>query len=114
LWNMPIVTSIAALGVVIGAAYSLWLLKRLFYGPIKPEWLSLPDAKPSELWVLGTLALLTVVFGVYPGWVTQQYDQSVAALSQAYHARLNTPVTAPVALVTPSPVLLGANTTHAE
>jgi NADH-quinone oxidoreductase subunit M len=85
-WSMQTLTIMSAVGVVIGAAYSLWLLKRLFYGPEKPEWAHLKDATPSELVVLGTLALLTVVFGINPSLITQQYDAAVNLIAKPYTA----------------------------
>jgi NADH-quinone oxidoreductase subunit M len=85
-WSMQTFTIVAGLGVVIGAAYSLWLLKRLFYGPAKAEWDKLTDATPSEVFVLGTLALLTIVFGLNPSLITQQYDAAVNSLAKPYVA----------------------------
>ena len=63
----------ASLGVILGAAYMLWLAQRLFYGPQS----ALVEAKPPEdlrlreLAVLGPLAVLMLMMGVAPSiWLT--------------------------------------------
>jgi NADH-quinone oxidoreductase subunit M len=85
-WSMQTFTIVSALGVVIGAAYSLWLLKRLFYGPEKPEWANLTDATPSELAVLGSLAACTLIFGLCPSLVTRAYEDGVNQIAKSYQA----------------------------
>jgi NADH-quinone oxidoreductase subunit M len=94
-WTMQTFTAVAALGVVIGAAYSLWLVKRLFYGPEKPEWANLPDASPSELFVLGSLAVCTIVFGFFPSLITRAYDEGVNAIAAPYQTLRHVSATAP-------------------
>ena len=58
----------AALGVILGAAYMLWLVQRLFYGPESPLAASMPgdDLHFRELAVLWPLAVLMLVMGVAP------------------------------------------------
>jgi NADH-quinone oxidoreductase subunit M len=92
-WSMQTLTIMSATGVVIGAGYSLWLLKRLFYGPEKPEWASLKDATVSEVLTLGTLAIVTIVFGFNPSWITQRYEASlpVAVVPQVKAIAHDTP-----------------------
>ncbi|MBM3451117.1 MAG: NADH-quinone oxidoreductase subunit M [Armatimonadetes bacterium] len=63
---LPVPTAIAALGIVINAAFFLWTIQRVFLGPSNPKWLSLPDVTPREMWALAPLILLMIVFGVYP------------------------------------------------
>jgi NADH-quinone oxidoreductase subunit M len=59
---------LAALGVILSAAYMLWLIQRLFYGPesslaaTKPA----PDLRFTELAALTPLLLLMLVMGVAP------------------------------------------------
>lgn len=61
-------TIAAALGVILGAAYMLWLVQRLFYGPESELTLSKPanDLRFGELAVLCPLALLMLVMGLAP------------------------------------------------
>jgi NADH-quinone oxidoreductase subunit M len=65
-------TIAATVGVILGAAYMLWLIQRLFYGPeselakSKPA----PDLRIGELAVLWPLAVLMLVMGLAPSiWI---------------------------------------------
>lgn len=63
----------AALGVILGAAYMLWLVQRLFYGPESALAASKPgnDLHFGELAVLVPLAVLMLVMGLAPSfWTT--------------------------------------------
>jgi NADH-quinone oxidoreductase subunit M len=63
----------ASLGVILGAAYMLWLVQRLFYGPLSDLAKSRPadDLHFRELAVLWPLAVLMLVMGVAPStWLT--------------------------------------------
>ncbi|WP_373532303.1 NuoM family protein [Vampirovibrio sp.] len=82
-------TFIAGLGVVIGAAYLLWMLKRVFFGPIQARWTSLPDATSSEVFVLLTLTLLVMAFGLYPSLITSEFEPDVTAIADKHYADLN-------------------------
>ncbi len=61
---------IAAFGLILGAAYYLWTLQRMFFGPfhvksdIKPE--QLTDLDKREFGMLVSLALLILIFGIFP------------------------------------------------
>ena len=59
---------IAALGVILSAAYALWLMQRLFYGPESGLATSKPaaDLRLGELVALTPLAVLMLVMGVAP------------------------------------------------
>ena len=62
----------ATLGVILGAAYMLWLVQRLFYGPESELAASTPptDLRAGELAVLWPLAVLMLVMGVAPSvWI---------------------------------------------
>jgi NADH-quinone oxidoreductase subunit M len=59
----------ATLGVILGAAYMLWLVQRLFYGPQSELIAKHPadDLHFRELAVLAPIAVLTLIMGVAPG-----------------------------------------------
>ena len=59
---------LAALGVILGAAYMLWLVQRLFYGPESALATSKPatDLRFGELAVLTPLVVLMLVMGSRP------------------------------------------------
>jgi NADH-quinone oxidoreductase subunit M len=57
----------AATGIVLGAAYLLWLYQRVFFGEItNPANAHLPDLTPREQLTLVPLVLLAFWIGVYP------------------------------------------------
>lgn len=58
---------LAATTLVLGAAYSLWMYKRVIYGPVANEGVaSLSDLNRREFAILGALALAVLVFGIWP------------------------------------------------
>jgi len=63
----PELTVITLVGVVITVAYFLWVIYRIFWGPLNPRWAQLPDVDVRERWTLVPLAALMVIVGVYPG-----------------------------------------------
>lgn len=83
-WSIQTITILSALGVVIGAAYLLWMLKRVFFGPLNDRWKSLPDATPSEVFVLASLAGLIMVYGFFPQLITSHFEPTVTAMTHAY------------------------------
>ncbi|MDQ2716894.1 MAG: NADH-quinone oxidoreductase subunit M [Chloroflexota bacterium] len=62
----PLATAIAVFTMILTAAYLLWMLKRVFYGPFNPKWNWLPDASLRETIPLVTLAAFIVLVGIYP------------------------------------------------
>lgn len=60
----------ATLGLIFGAAYYLWTIQRMFFGPYAIKGIAqqtdLPDLNNRERLVLFPLAVLTFIFGVYP------------------------------------------------
>lgn len=82
-------TFIAGLGVIIGAAYLLWMLKRVFFGPIQERWTTLPDATSSEVFVLATLAILVLAFGFKPSLITAHFEPDVTAIANQHYADLD-------------------------
>lgn len=60
------VTIASALGIVIGAAYVLWLLQRVFLGERNPKYDNLPEISRRELATLVPLAAIVIWVGVYP------------------------------------------------
>src|SRR5208337_2116205 len=69
----------ASLSVILGAAYMLWLVQRLFYGPESELALSKPadDLGFGELAVLWPLAMLMLVMGLAPSIWLPPIEQGV-------------------------------------
>ncbi len=57
---------VAALGIIIVAAFHLWALQRVFLGPLNPKYAQLEEINAREIFCLAPLAFLTLFFGVYP------------------------------------------------
>ena len=63
---------LASTTLIFGAAYSLWMVKRVFYGPIANKHVAeLVDINRREALILGVLAVLVIGFGVYPQPITE-------------------------------------------
>jgi NADH-quinone oxidoreductase subunit M len=75
------ITFIAATTLVTGAAYTLWMYKRVIFGPVANEHVAkLKDLNPREFIVLGLLAVAVLWMGVYPKPVTDVMHASVNEL----------------------------------
>jgi len=59
-------TIIAALSVIITAAYYLWAIQRMMLGKLNPAYRSLPDVNWRERLTLYPLGALIILFGFYP------------------------------------------------
>jgi NADH-quinone oxidoreductase subunit M len=79
----------AALGMVLGAGYMLYLYRRVSFGRITREDLrALLDLSPREYTVFAPLILLTLWMGIYPQSFLSFFEVSVAALLQRHEAAL--------------------------
>lgn len=83
-WNMQVATTVAAIGVVLGAAYLLWMLKRVFFGELPQKWAGLPDLTFSELMVLASLGVLVVAYGFQPQWLVKRFEPWVTSMAMPY------------------------------
>ncbi len=71
----------AASTLVFGAAYTLWMVKRVIFGAVGNEQVAaLKDLNPRETLVLGLLAAAVLFMGVYPNPLTEVMHASVADL----------------------------------
>lgn len=71
---------VASLGIVIGAAYLLWMFMRIFLGPLNEEYKGLTDMSWRERFALIPLCVLVVVLGVYPMPVLDLMGATLAKL----------------------------------
>ena len=73
--------TLAALTLVIGAAYTLWMVKRVYFGPITNENVEkLTDLNKREFAIMAILAVAVVGLGVYPAPIMEVMHTSVANL----------------------------------
>jgi NADH-quinone oxidoreductase subunit M len=71
----------AATALIFGAAYTLWMVKRVYLGAVANDDVnSLEDISSREFLMLGLLAVAVLVMGVYPKPFTDVMDVSVAEL----------------------------------
>ena len=73
----------AATALMFGAAYTLWMYKRVYLGPVTNDHVKeLQDINCREFLVLGVLAVAVLYMGIYPKPFTDVMDVSVAQLLQ--------------------------------
>ncbi len=71
----------AATGVILSAAYALWLYRRVLFGDLIKESLkSITDMNAREVTVFVPLVVMTVLLGVYPSLATDLFGPTVEAL----------------------------------
>ena len=76
---------LATFGVVLGAAYMLWLTKRVIFGATNnSEVKNLNDVNKSEIKMLATLAFFILFFGFYPLPLMETFSVSVNSLIDNY------------------------------
>ena len=75
----------AATGVILSAAYALWLFRRVVMGELIKESLkSIKDMDRREKTLMAPLVVMTLLLGVYPALVTDIIGPSVAALVEGH------------------------------
>ena len=88
-----LVAAIASLGVILAAAYMLWLYKRVVFGSlINKKLLKMPDLNKSEIFILWSLVIPTVFFGFYPEPLINTVEVSVNNLIEMYNYNLTASV----------------------
>ena len=81
-----LVAMIASLGVILGAAYMLWLFKRVVFGDITHQELkSMKDLKTFEIITLTVLAIPILFFGFYPEPLMNSIEASVENTLNMYN-----------------------------
>jgi len=84
-----LVAVLASLGVIFAAAYMLWLYKRVIFGKINNNELKkIYDLNKTEIFILSSLAFLTLFFGFYPEPLLRTIDISVSELIRNYEMDL--------------------------
>src|SRR5690606_19368279 len=79
----PWIAGLAATILISGAAYTLWLYKRVIFGDVANEGVaSLTDIVPREKLVLVLLAIAVLAFGIWPAPIFDMMHASVENLVQ--------------------------------
>jgi NADH-quinone oxidoreductase subunit M len=74
------ITVLALIGLLLGAAYLLWMFKRMFFGDVIEECKSYTDMNAREVAYMVPLCVAVVVFGIYPSPVLNVMRASVGKL----------------------------------
>ena len=81
------VAFIATTGVILSAAYALYLYRRVVFGPLeKPSLKAMKDVNAREIAILAPLVILTILFGFYPAPILDVTAVSVKALVTSLEA----------------------------
>ncbi len=77
----PKLTVVAASAVVLTAGYMLWMLQRVFFGPVNEKYADMEDLSWREIATLAPLAVIVIVLGVYPHAVLDLIEPTLVALA---------------------------------
>jgi len=93
------VAAVATSGVILSAAYALWLYRRVVFGDLIKESLrSITDMTAREKAIFAPLIAMTLLLGIYPSLVTDITGPSVASLVTGYQAALPATAATQIAL----------------
>nr|YP_009710558.1 NADH dehydrogenase subunit 4 [Amanita pseudoporphyria]QFZ98507.1 NADH dehydrogenase subunit 4 [Amanita pseudoporphyria] len=76
----PIIAALGATGIVLSACYSLFLFNRLSYGKLSPLLTPVKDLNRREYYLLISLIIPTIAFGILPDVLLDSLHTSVSAL----------------------------------
>ena len=74
------ITVLALFGLLIGAAYLLWMFKRMFFGDVNPEVKEYEDMTKLEVFYMLPLCVAVILFGVWPSPILNIMKASVGQL----------------------------------
>jgi len=81
------VALVATSGVILSAAYALWLYRRVMMGDLIKESLrAITDLTRQEKLIFAPLTIMTILLGIYPALVLDMTGPSVQALVENFHA----------------------------
>jgi NADH-quinone oxidoreductase subunit M len=71
----------ATFGVILSAAYALWLYRKIIFGKlVKPELMGILDLSPREIWIMAPLVALVIFYGIRPNIILEAFSTSTASL----------------------------------
>jgi NADH:ubiquinone oxidoreductase subunit 4 (subunit M) len=77
------IATLAATGMILGGAYSIWLYNRVVFGSLKPLYISVcADVNRREFWMFVPFVIAIVWMGVYPDVFLEPMHVSVANIIQ--------------------------------
>ncbi|HEY2131552.1 MAG TPA: NADH-quinone oxidoreductase subunit M [Acetobacteraceae bacterium] len=83
---------LGSLGMILGAAYALYLYRRIIFGRLtKDDLKSILDLSPREVALFVPLIVLTLWMGIYPSSFTGFFDAAVGRMVESHQAAIATP-----------------------
>jgi NADH-quinone oxidoreductase subunit M len=73
-------TGASCIGIILAAAYLLYMIQRVLLGPLNTKWASLKEINGRELFTLVPLMIFIVILGVYPSAVLKYMVPTLDAL----------------------------------
>ena len=86
---------VSTLGILLGAAYMLWALQKVFLGQLNEKWQSLTDLTAREYFMLVPLTIIIIFLGVYPSPMLDLMNASVNSMvkfindAQVFYSSIN-------------------------
>ena len=77
---IQLATILSAVGIILSAAYMLWLTRSVFFGPISERWHDLKDINKLELFTVAILMILVIALGIYPALLTDYINPASVEL----------------------------------
>jgi len=77
-------TILSVFGILITAAFFLRMLQKVFLGPLNEKWGQLPDMSARELMAVAPLAVLTVLFGVWPRFLLDIMNPTINYMAKMF------------------------------
>ena len=85
-----LVTILATFGIILAAAYMLWLYRRVIFGRIvNSDLKNMKDLNKMELYIFSSLVILIIFFGIYPDPLFKTVDISINNLIDNYKINLD-------------------------
>ena len=78
--KFKMLTILSTIGIVVGAAYFLWTLQRVFLGTLNPKYAEITEINGREIAMLVPLGILTIVLGIWPSIAIDMFSQAVNVL----------------------------------
>ncbi len=76
-------TGLACIGIILAAAYLLYMIRRVLLGPLNPKWNKLTDINLRELITIVPLMIIILVLGIYPSLLLEYMIPTLQGLLTA-------------------------------
>ena len=84
------VAALATTGIILGAAYMLYLYRRVIFGKLEKDDLkSILDLNPREIAIFVPLVIVTIWMGIWPAPFLDVMDASIANIIEQHKAALS-------------------------